>query len=109
MNKRQKKKYRKNLYKTLIEDVALEISLDAKWRRKILEESSNTKIGISYLDFVELPKYIRKEIVYNKLEFWVMKVDSCEEYFDDNLAIFKFQSKEYSEIVRFSGNNPNVI
>lgn len=109
MNKRQRKKNRKKIYKELIEDVALEISLDTNWRKKIFELLPDVKIEISYLNSMELPKYIQKEMVKNKLEFLVMKENSCEEYFDNGLEIFKFQSKEYPEIVRFSGNNPNII
>lgn len=109
MNKRKQKKYRKKLYKNLIEDVALEISLDSKWREKIFNLSLNKKIEISYVMPLEIPESIKKETVNNKLKFSIMRVNSCEEHFDDGLEIFKFQSKEYPEIVRFTGNNPNVL
>ena len=44
----------------------------------------------------------------HKLEYEVMKVSSCKEYFDEELEIFKFQSKEFPAITYYTGNNPNV-
>ena len=108
MNYRQKKKKRKRLYKELIEDVALEISLDACWRKRIMEQLPNIEIRITYHEPDDLPKYIQKDIVNYKLEFGVMKVKSCKEHFDEGLEIFKFQSKEYPVIVRFTGNNASI-
>lgn len=108
MKKRQRKKFKKIIYEELIEDVTLEISLNSKWRRKIFKLLPNEVLEITYLNPMEIPEYIKKEIVQNKLEFLVMKVQKCEEKFDDELEIFKFQSKEYPQIIRFSANNPNI-
>ncbi len=105
MNIRKKKKKRKKLYKDLIEDIALEISLDEYWRKKIMKQLINTKIEITYRNLSEIPEYIKKDMMRYKLEFWVMRVSSCKEHFDENLIIFKFQSKDYASIVRFTGNN----
>ncbi len=64
---------------------------------------------ISYRDADELPEYIREPILRHRLEFQVMCVESCPEYYDDGLVIFKFQSKEFPIITAFSGNNPDYI
>lgn len=108
MNCRKKKKLRKKLYKRFIEDVALEISLDSYWRKRLREKSYNEKLEITYLRPDEIPKYIRKDIVFYKLEFEVIRTGSCKEYFDKDLEIFEFQSKEFPSIIRYTGNNPEV-
>lgn len=108
MNCRQKKKVRRRLYKQFIEDVALEISLDAYWRKRILGRPYYKKLEITYRNPTEIPKYILKDITLYKLEFEVMRINSCREYFDKELEIFKFQSKEFPAIIRYTGNNPNV-
>ena len=95
MNCRQKKKLRKRLYKEFIEDVALEISLNTYWRKRILRQSFYEKLEITYRNPTEIPKYILKDITTYKLEFEVMRTRSCREYFDKGLDIFKFQSKEF--------------
>lgn len=47
--------------------------------------------------------------MFYKLEFWVARVNSCEEYFDKELEIFKFQSEEFPQITRYTENNPNRV
>lgn len=109
MNHRQKKKLRSRLHREFIEDVALEISLDAHWRKRIMSQPNNEKLEITYRNPTELPKYIQKDIAIYKLEFEVMKISSCKEYFDKELEIFKFQSKEFPAIIRYTGNNPESV
>lgn len=109
MNKRKRKKKRKKLYKEIIEDVALEISLDSEWRKKIFNLRSNASLEISYSDPVTIPKYIKYFITYYKLEFIVKKVSYCKENFDEIFEIFEFSSKEFPKIIRFTGNNPNIV
>lgn len=58
MNRRQKKKLRRRLYKEFIEDVALEISLDAHWRKRILKLPYYEKLEITYRNPAEIPQYI---------------------------------------------------
>lgn len=108
MNRRQNKKQRKRLYKELIEEIALEISLDAFWRKKILRLPYGEKVDITYRNPTEIPKYILNDIIFHKLEFEVMRVASCREYFDKELEIFKFQSKDFPVIIRYTGNNPKI-
>lgn len=109
MNQRQRKKLRRNLYCDLINDVALEISLDSYWRGVIFAAGYNSPIEFGFYDSERLPEYIKNKIICNKLKFTVQKVSSCNKKFDDGLVIFKFQSAEFKDIVDYSGNNPNVI
>lgn len=73
-----------------------------------MRQSYNEKFEISYRNPTEIPKYIRKDITSYKLEFEVMRISSCREHFDKELEIFKFQSKEFPVIIRYTGNNPKV-
>ena len=100
---------RYEIYDVLIEDVALEISNDYYWRKLLFDSSYNVEYNLTYKKPQLIPKYIRKEICENRLEFSVLKVKFCPEYFDDGLVIFEFKSKEFPNIIRYSGNNKNVI
>ena len=73
-----------------------------------MRQSYNEKLEITYRSPTEIPKYIRKDITIYQLEFEVMRISSCREYFDKELEIFKFQSKEFPAIIRYTGNNPKV-
>lgn len=109
MNHRQRKKVRKRLYQACIEDAALEISLDARWRKRLMQRAYDEKIEITYHNPTEIPEYIQKDIMRYQLEFWASRVSSCKEYFDEGLEIFEFQSKEFPAIIRYTGNNPDII
>jgi len=109
MNKRKAKKRRIKIYRELIEDVALEISLDTYWRRKVFDLAFGQMLLISYLYFENIPKYVRAYIVSHRLEFYVYKVYDRNLSFDDGLIVFGFCSKEYPNVKCYSGNNPNVI
>lgn len=71
-------------------------------------QSYNEKLEITYRNPTEIPKYIQKDITIYKLEFEVMRIRSCKEFFDKELEIFKFQSKEFPAVIRYTGNNPKV-
>lgn len=73
-----------------------------------MRQQYNEKLEISYRNPTEIPKYIQKDITIYRLEFEVMRVNSCIEYFDKELEIFKFQSKEFPVIVRYTGNSLKV-
>ena len=79
-----------------------------QYRKRILRQPYNEKLEVTYRNPTEIPKYIFKYITIYKLEFEVMRVCSCREYFDKELEIFKFQSKEFPAIMRYTGNNPKV-
>ncbi len=100
---------RKSIYSECINDVALEISLSKIWRNRIFDLKKDEILHISFLDEKDIPEYIKSVIVKNKLTFCVRLADSNEAKFDDELIVFKFWSKEYPEIIEYSGNNPLVI
>ena len=109
MNKRIAKKKRKRIYRELIEDVALEISLDSYWRHKIFDLAPNQKLLISYCSSETIPVYIRADIARHELEFYVYKIFGVQLGFDMGLIIFGFCSKEYPNIKCYTGNNPNIV
>ena len=47
-----------------------------------MRQPYNEKLEITYRNPTEIPKYIRKDITIYKLEFEVMRISSCNEYFD---------------------------
>lgn len=73
-----------------------------------MRRSYHEKLEITYRNPDKVPKYIQKDIIIYKLEIEVMKISSCKEYFDKELEIFKFQSKEFPAVIRYTGNNPKV-
>ena len=93
----------KELYIQYIEDVAWEISIDNKFREQLLNMPFNKKIEISQKT-ADHCSYLRK-ILSEGLVFFVEKVHECPEDFDDGLTIFKFSSKDFSDVVRYTGNN----
>lgn len=99
----------KEIYEKIISDVAMEISIASEWRRRIFKLKENEVLEISFENPLDLPNYIREDIVANKLIFYVKIVKDCPEKFDDGLIIFKFWAKGHPEIYSYSGNNPDVI
>lgn len=99
----------KEIYERIISDVALEISIMSEWRRRIFKIKENEVLEISFEEPLQLPDYIRDDIIANKLTFFVKIVKDCPEKFEEGLIIFKFWAKPYPEICSYSGNNPNVL
>lgn len=99
----------KDIYEKIISDVAMEISIMSEWRRKIFKMKEKEVLEISYENPLQLPDYIKDEVVINKVTFYVKIVKDCPEKFDEGLIIFKFWAKEYPEICSYSGNNPDVL
>lgn len=109
MNARQKKKMRKRICEMVLEDAAMEVSLIPSWRERLFSHPFGTKFLISCQNPDGVPAYVQAVMCRYQLQFYVSKVASCREKFDDGLVIFKFESKEYPRMVRFSGNNPEVV
>lgn len=86
----------------------MEVSISSEWRRKIFQLKKGEFLTISYKQPNELPLYVRDEIVLHRLTYCVEIPSSCPEKFDEGLIVFKFWAKEYPDIVRYSGNNPNI-
>lgn len=99
----------KEIYERIISDIAMEISIMNEWREKIFKLKENEILKISFENPLQLPDYVRDDVVTNELTFYVKIVKECPEKFDKGLIIFKFWAKEYPEICSFSGNNPNVL
>ena len=98
----------KQVYENNIGDVAMEISISKEWRRKIFRLGKGEFLTISYEQPDLLPSYIKDEIVFYKLTYYVEIPPDCPEKFDEGLVVFKFWAKEYPDVVRYSGNNPNI-
>ena len=93
----------KKLYEEYIEDVALEVSIDKKFRQILKNIPFYYKIEISQITAGHC--FYLKDILSLDLIFYVEKVESCPESFDDSLTIFKFTADKFPEIVRYTGNN----
>ncbi len=94
----------RELYKKYIDDITMEISQSNEWRELIKNSEFDKYYIVSKDSILPLPEYIKNAVIKNNLQFYVSKVKECDEEFDDDLIIFKFQSVEYKDIVRYSGN-----
>ena len=92
------------LYLENIDDVALDISQTAYWRKKLFEKGYEQKILISKEDIEHIPEYI--EFIFTELDlmFLVSKVRYSPEFFDKGSIIFKFEALPFPSIFRFTGN-----
>lgn len=99
MNKRKKKK----IYKKYMDDIVWEISCNRSIRALLFSMPYNIPIEISMKSQMYFNEFINK-ILSKHLVFWVEKVYTCPEEFEEGLIIFKFSSK-YRDIARYSGNN----
>lgn len=97
------------LHRLYLEDTTIEISQDSFWRKKIFEGCYDEKFLITYKVISEIPQYLKNPLEQHKLEYFVSKVRDCPEKFDNDLIIFKFEAKEFSDLVMYSGNNPKVL
>ncbi len=77
--------------------------------KKIFSLKKGQYLEISCNSCLELPIYIRNDVLLNNLVFCVEVVDDCPETFDEGMVIFKFYSKDYPEVCSYSGNNPEVV
>lgn len=98
-----------DLHEKYLEDVAFEISQDSKWRKKLFDGNYDEKLLITYQEISEIPRYLREVFEQYNLEYYVSKTLNCPEGFDNDLVIFKFEAKEFLDLVRYSGNNEKVI
>lgn len=105
MNKRLKKKF----HKKYLEDVALEISQSSIWRERLFENQYNKRFLITYENTNEVPDYLKLAFLNYKLRYYISKADSCSEKFDKELVIFKIEAVDFRSLIRYSGNNYDVI
>ena len=96
------------LYEKYLADVAIEVSQDSLWRKRLFKQQYNEKMLITFKELEEVPCRLWTIFSQYGLEFFASKVDSCPQQFDEGLIIFKFEAKGFPHLVRYSGNNPNV-
>lgn len=96
---------RKRLYKKYISDVALDISCDDVFRQKLAAAPYGTRFEISAQTAGQC-EYLR-EAFERGLVYYVTKVhaNQIREKFDEGLVIFKFTASEYTDVVKYTGNN----
>jgi len=54
-----------DIYKKIITDVAMEISIAREWRRKIFENQEDDILEISDENEINIPDYVKETIVKN--------------------------------------------
>jgi hypothetical protein len=108
LSKKYKQYKRYKQYRRLIEDVALEISQSDHWRDLIFGSEYNQKFVINSDVEAIIPKYVKKKIIKQDMQFYVSKIEDRPEEFDPGCITFKFESKEFPNIVRYSHNYINT-
>lgn len=89
-------------------EVVKEVSQDSMWRKRLLEGRYNEQFLLTCKELEALPLHLWTIFSQYGLEFFVSKVHTRPEEFDDRLVIFKFQAKEYPHLVRYSRNDPRI-
>lgn len=89
---------KKRLYRENIDFVALDVSVDDDFRKKLAEAPYDSAFEITRAN---APKYCDFP---DGLVFYVEKVRECPVIFDDGLIVFKFYAKEFPHITAYSGN-----
>lgn len=87
-----------------LEDVVREVSQDSLWREKLLAGEYNESFLLTYKELEEVPCNLWTTFSKYGLEFLVSKVESCPEEFGPATLIFKFEAKEFKNVVSYSGN-----
>lgn len=87
-----------------IEEVATEVSQDSQWQEKLLADNYDELFLLSYKELEELPCNLWTIFSKYGLEFFVSKVESCPQEFAPDTSIFKFEAKEFKNIVAYSGS-----
>lgn len=92
------------LHEKYIEDVAIEVSQDPLWEKRLLKGYYNERFLVTYKDLEEIPCPLWTAFSQHGLEYFVSKIDSPPEEFSGGLIIFKFEAKGFPFLVRYSGN-----
>lgn len=98
-----KKRILKKIYSKYIEDIAIDISTDCKFRQALFEAQFEERLEISR--FTAWHCLYLRPILKRGLVFYVEKVKNCPIAFDEDLTIFKFTARGFPCLVRYSGNN----
>ena len=100
---------RYELHKEYIADVCLEISQASYWRALLFSSDYYMKIIIDLSSLSYIPDYVKDAFQQHSLKYYVSKVTEPSKKFDIGLEIFKFEACEYPDLIRYSGNNSDVI
>lgn len=87
-----------------LEEVVRKISQDSVWREKLFAGKYNERFLLSFKQLEEVPCELWTDFTRYGLEFLVSKVDSCPKEFEEGGIIFKFEAKEFSQLVSYSSN-----
>ena len=108
------KRIRKKIYKKHIVDIAIDITLEASWRKKIFDGEYNKTFDIDCKAVIST--LTEKALRRYSLIYQVCKIPLSEEgeriareYNNPCTVTFKFQSKEFPDIFYYTLNNPHSI
>ncbi|MDQ8735105.1 hypothetical protein [Paenibacillus sp. LHD-38] len=108
-----RKRVKKKIHKCCLEDVFYEISISSYWRKKLFESSEKSMLIIDKDNLLGINDYLKKQIKRYDLKYYVSVVPHMDaagwDDWGNNLFYFKFEPVEFSHIVSYSANNPNVI
>ena len=90
------------LHEKYLADVVLEVGQDSLWREKLFAGQYDERFLITYKELEELPCLLWTKFSQYGLEFFVSKVHSCPEKFDEGSIIIKFEAKDFPHLVRYS-------
>lgn len=85
-----------------IAEVVTAISQDSFWREKVVHGQYDEEFLITYKELEELPCSLWTVFSKYGLEFFVSKVEAIAETFIPGQVIFKFQAKDFPDIVRYA-------
>ncbi|WP_437996318.1 hypothetical protein WMF26_35230 [Sorangium sp. So ce185] len=108
MNKRTRKK----LHKRHLELDVIDLSLVAFWRARLFETPVGNDLPLDGSHLEGVPERFRKAIRRHRLEYDVARVPATEAepwLSEGGLIVFRFRAREFPSVVRYSGNNPDVI
>ena len=87
------------LHEKYLDDVVTEICQDSLWRKKLFEGQYNEQFLITFKELEELPCHLWSTFCEYGLEFFVSKIYSCPEGFDEGIILFEFKAKDFSHLV----------
>jgi hypothetical protein len=65
---------KQEIHEKYLDDVALEISQDCMWRKKLFGGQYNEKFLITYKMLSDVPKYLKNAFELHELEYYVSKI-----------------------------------
>lgn len=86
-----------------LEDVVREVCQDAGWHEKLVNGPYNKPFLITFKQLEEVPCSLWTDFSRYGLEFFVSKVksDCCPEEARDGEIVFKFEAKEFKDIISY--------